>query len=165
MKNLIIITFFLLIAATTYSQDFDVPKSYSFEKAKDYTGQNHTVIKAVDWLENTPLTQDTSKRKEVNAFLMAWLSGSPDVSIDLSGDIVTFMDCGDCLVVFMGGWAKYALVNKDYNNTLKGNIAGIESTISFYQKNKNAIGKTKAIEKYIKQKDKGTLEDYIKSKI
>ena len=154
-----------MIAATTYSQDFDVPKSYSFEKAKDYTGQNHAVIKAVDWLENTPLTQDTSKRKEVNAFLMAWLSGSPDVSIDLSGDIVTFMDCGDCLVVFMGGWAKYALVNKDYNNTLKGNIAGIESTISFYQKNKNAIGKTKAIEKYIKQKDKGTLEDYIKSKI
>ena len=111
------------------------------------------------------MNQKTEKRKEVNTYLTQWLTGTPDVTINLNPEVITFMDCSDCLLVFMGSWAKYALVNKDYNNELKGSIAGIESVIRLYESNKNSIKKNKAIEKYIKLQEKGKLENDIKSKI
>ena len=96
---------------------------------------------------------------------MEWLTGSTDVSINIDSDVVTFMDCGDCLMIFMGSWTRYALENKDYNNDFKGNIEGVEAVISLYENNKETLGYIRAVEKYIKQKNKGKLEDYIKSKI
>jgi len=93
------------------------------------------------------------------------MMGSPDVSIEISADVVTFMDCADCLLIFMCGWTKYSLETKDYSNKLKGSIAGIESVIEFYKKNKDALGKNKAIQKYIKLQDKNELTKYLESKI
>ncbi|HMC01805.1 MAG TPA: hypothetical protein VKN14_12285 [Flavobacteriaceae bacterium] len=163
-KNLSIFLFFLFTLSLT-AQNFDVPKDYSFEKAEDYSKQRNNIVKAVTWLENTPIGQETEKRKEVSAYLMQWLTGTPDVTISLNTEVITFMDCADCLMVFMGSWAKYAITNKDYKNELKASIAGIESVIKLYENNKSVIKKNKAIEKYIRLKDKGKLENDIKSKI
>lgn len=164
MKRLLILSL-LCFSNLLTAQEFEVPKDYSLENPEDYTNQRNNVIKAVNWLENTPINQETKKRKEVNAFLMQWLTGTPDVTISLNPEIITFMDCPDCLMVFMGSWAKYALENKDYKNELQGSLVGIESVIKLYENNKNSIGKNKAIEKYMKLKDKGKLADDIKSKI
>jgi len=165
MKTNVFILSLLFFVITLSAQEFEVPKDYSFEKTEDYNNQRNNVIKAIDWLENTPINKETEKRKEVSTFLMQWLTGTPDVSISLNAEVITFMDCTDCLMVFMGSWAKYALENKDYKNELKGSIAGIESVIKLYKNNKNAIGKYKAIEKYMKLQEKGKLENDIKSKI
>jgi len=67
----------------------------------------------------------------------------------------------DLLMIFMGGWAKYSLESKDFKNKNSGSMAGIESVIEFYTKNKDFMPKDKNIEKYIKMKDKGTLKEYI----
>ena len=93
------------------------------------------------------------------------MTGSPNVSIELSEKIVTYMDCGECLMMFMGGWTKYALESKDFKNKVKGNLAGTESVIKFYLLNKNSLGQNKSIEKFIKLKRENKLEEYIKSNI
>ena len=165
MRRSLFILLFLLTSSSLFSQNFEVPRSVSFENTEDYTKQRDNVVKAINWLENTPIGQEANKRKDVNAFLMTWLTGSPDVTIAIDQNIVTFMDCSDCLMIFMGSWAKYALTNKDYDNSLKGTLYGIEGVINFYKKNKIALGKNKAIEKYVKLKNKEKLEDFIKSKI
>ena len=64
----------------------------------------------------------------------------------------------------MSGWTKYALTTKNYNK-LDANLAGTESVINFYSKNKTLLGKNKDIEKFIKLKGKGKIKSYIKSKI
>jgi hypothetical protein len=90
------------------------------------------------------------------------LTGSPNVSIDIKPEIVTFVgDTPELLLIFMGGWAKYSLESKDFKNKIGGSTAGIEAVIEFYTKNKDLLSKDKNIEKYIKMKDKGTLKDYI----
>jgi hypothetical protein len=164
MKRLFILSF-LFISTLVSAQDFEVPKDYSFLELEDYENQRNNVIKAVNWVENTPINEQVVKRKKVNTFLTEWLTGSTDVRINLDQDVVTFMDCSDCLMIFMGSWARYALVNKDYNNDFKGNLSGIESVINLYLKNQKTLGNIRAVEKYIKQKNKGNLENYIKTKI
>lgn len=162
MKRLFLFLIALTVATFLFSQDFEVPKNYKLEKVGDYAPYEQDVINSVDWLMKTPVNQQTAKRKEVNAFLLKWLTGSPDVHIEIKPDIVTFISSSpDLLMIFMGGWAKYSLETKDFNNKIEGSLAGIESVIEFYTNNRDFISKDKNIEKYIKMKEKGTLKKYI----
>lgn len=165
MKKTTLTLCLLLFVAFSNAQSYDLPKDIKLDSKEDYAKYEKDVIEATNWLIASPLSKETEKRKEVNAFLMVWLTGSPDVTIELNGEIVTFMDCGECLIIFMGGWAKYAIESKDYKDASKGNLAGIESVIEFYKKNKATIGKNKNIEKLIKLQDKKELADFIKSKL
>ena len=162
MKKLTLILIFGSISFGLFSQNFEVPKSYILEKAEDYTQYENDVVKCVDWLIANPINEQASKRKEANAFLLKWLMGSPDIYIEIRQEIVTFQNSSpELLSIFMGGWAKYSIENKDFDNKTLGSLAGIESVIEFYTKNKGLISKDKNVEAYVKMKKKGTLKDYI----
>jgi hypothetical protein len=162
MKTITLTLILTTISIGLFSQDFEVPKNYKLDKAEDYAPYEEDVVKCFDWLMKTSLNEQTAKRKEANAFLVKWLSGSPSVSVEIKQEIVTFMGTSpDLLMIYMGGWAKYSLESKDFKNKIAGSIAGIESVIEFYTKNKAFMPKDKNVEKYIKMKDKGTLNAYI----
>lgn len=162
MKTITLSLILITISFGLYSQDFVVPKNYNLDKSEDYVHYEQDVIKCFNWLMKTPINEQLSKRKEANAFLLKWLSGSPNVNIEIKQEIVTFMGTSpDLLMIFMGGWAKYSLESKEYDNKIAGNLAGIEAVIEFYTKNKNLIPKDKNVEKYVKMKEKGKLKEYI----
>lgn len=140
-------------------------KQYQLKTKEDFAKYEQDVLDGFNWLIETPLGLEPTKRKELNTFLLEWMSGSPYVSIELSEKIVTYLDCGECLMIFMGGWTKYALETRDFKNKNKGNLAGTESVIKFYLSNKETLGENKAIEKYIKLKEENKLEEYIKSNL
>lgn len=162
MKTIVSALIFLTISLGLFGQDFNVPKDYKLVKAEDYAPYEQDIINCVDWLVKTPLNEQPEKRKEANTFLLKWLTGSPNVSIEIKQEIVTFMGTSpDLLMIFMGGWAKYSLESKDFNNKVEGCKAGINSVIEFYKSNRQVLPKDKNVEKYIKMKDKGTLSEYI----
>jgi tetratricopeptide (TPR) repeat protein len=146
-----------------FKDNFD-NNNISLVTKEDYAKYEKKVIKDFNWLFETPIGVNSEKRKETNAFMMQWMSGSPNVSIELSEKVVTYMDCSECLMIFMGSWTKYALGTAEYSK-LKANLVGTENVIEFYNFNKSKIGKNKNIEKFIKLKQKGKLEKYIKSNI
>ena len=148
-----------------FSNESENNKSYQLETEADYARCEQDVIDMYNWLIENPIGVEPTKRNEINAFLLQWISGSPKVSIEISEKIVTYLDCGDCLIIFMGGWAKYALETKDFNNKIKGNIAGTESVIKFYTANKKNLGVNNSIENLIKLKEENKLEEYIRSNI
>jgi hypothetical protein len=162
-----IITLFALCTITfgIYSQNFEVPKNPKLEKPEDYAAYEQVVVNCVNWLMNTPINEQTEKRRESNAFLLMWLTGSPNVNIEINQQIVTFMASSpELLMIFMGGWAKQALETKEPKNKIAGNLAGLEAVIEFYTKNKAKMGKDKNVEKFIKMKEDRTLREYIESK-
>jgi hypothetical protein len=166
MKKLNLLLIFLIaFTFQAISQEFEVPKDYKLDKADDYAQYEQDVIDGVTWMIETPITQEVDKRRDAGKFLLIWMMGSPTVNIMLNPDIITFIDNGDLLFAFMGGWTKYVLESKDFKSEFNGSMAGINNVISFYTKNKAAIGKVKAVEKYIKLKAKGKLESTIKSRI
>jgi hypothetical protein len=165
MKSITLTLVLALFSIGLFSQEFEVPKNYKLDKAEDYALYEQDIIKCVDWLMKTPLNEQKAKRKEANAFLLKWLTGSPNVTIEIKPEIVTFMGTSpDLLILFMGGWAKYALESKDFKNKIAGSMAGIEAVIEFYTKNKAFLKKDKNVEKYAKMKNKGTLKAYIEKK-
>lgn len=108
--------------------------------------------------------KQVSKRKEVNAFFIEWLTGCTHVSIGLDARILNFTEKNpDLLIIFMTGWTKQVLNTNDNKDRVKGNLAGVEAVIEFYLKNKDYLKKDKNVEKYIKMRDKGKLEEHIES--
>ena len=103
--------FFALFAAgRLFGQTFEVPANYTFGTRADYARYEPEVIRAVNWLEATPLHQQADKRKEVNAFLFKYIEGSPSVSIELHSFVLELNKKNpDLLMVFMAGWAKHKL--------------------------------------------------------
>ncbi len=155
------LTFFLKLSA----QEFELPRAFAINKAEDCARYNDDIIKCVDWMIATPLSQDLDKRQDAAQFFIQWISSSPDVSVEVNGKIITFMDSNpDLIIIFMGGWAKYVLVSKDTDKEM-GNLSGIESVIEFYQKNIGSLKRDKNVEKFIKMKAAGTLIEYIRKNV
>ena len=164
MKKLVLITSLVLTSVSAFAQAFELPHKKLTTK-DDYATYEQTVIESVNWLINTPAGQDPATRKSVNAFLIEWVSGSPTVTVEMNEKVVTFLDSPDYLVLFLGGWSRYVLETQDNTNKVKGNLAGVEAVLAYYQQNRNVLGKNKALEKYVKLQEKGELEGYIASKI
>ena len=163
MKAIQAIIILTTISFGLFAQEFEVPKDYKFQTAKDYDYYEGDIIKCFDWLMKTPVNEQTDKQRDANAFLVAWISGSPKVKIVIKEEIVTFMDenSPSLLFIFMGGWSKYSLESKQFDNKVEGNFRGVESVIEFYTRNKGNIPRSKAVEKYIKMKEKGELRAFI----
>ncbi|MEM6769137.1 MAG: hypothetical protein AAF597_01020 [Bacteroidota bacterium] len=163
MKVLLVLCF-ILLCAPGFGQKFTIPKDAKFDVAEDYEAQHESVIAAVDYLEQTPPDQQPGYRKQVNAYLLQWLTGTPTVTLSLDGNIVTFMEQADCFMLYMGAYARYALQEKT-KDPVAANVAAINSVLSFYNANKAALGKVKALDKYQKLADKGKLESTLKKLI
>lgn len=160
-------TFFYLFVSClfvgAFAQEFQVPENVVLIKKEDYAPYEDDFVQGVDWLLATPANEQHEKRGSVSAFLLQWLSGSPNVEVSVDMKVLTFMESSpDLLMVYLGSWGKYALETKDYNNQLKGTQAGLEGLITYYQKNRDVLDKDKNIEKYIKLQSKGKLESHLK---
>jgi len=165
MKRVFGILMLTILSTGVFAQEYEVPKNYVFSNNEDFIKYETDVLKSIDWLTQTPIQTQPEKRKEVNTFVLAWLTGSPDVSVEIKTEIVNFMDTNpDLLMIFMCGWAKYSIETKDYDNKIMGNLKGVETVIDFYIKNKENLKKDKNVEKYIKMKENGTLEEFITKK-
>jgi len=153
----------LFVSTSLLAQDVEIPSDLKLENAEDYKETEQLVLNSTEWLWKTPISENPNKRKEINAFLMKWMSGSPTVSIELVSGIVP-LDCADCLMSFMSGWTKYSLENDYSKDKVECAVAGAENAIEFYKKNKSELGKNSDMEKLMKQQKKGKLKKYIKSK-
>lgn len=162
MKKVIGMLMFTVIVMGVFAQEFEVPVNYAFSTNEDYAKYETDILKSIDWLTNTSVKTRPDKRKEVSSFVIMWLTGCPNVSVEVNTDIINFIEPNpELLMIFMCGWTKYSLETKDYNNKIMGNLKGIEAVIDFYTRNRENMEKDKNVEKYIKMKDKGTLEEFI----
>lgn len=154
----------LLIQSGSYliAQEYEVPENYVLDKAEDYAPYEDDVVNGINWLMATPYNEQSQKRSDVNAFLLKWFMGSPEVHIDIRHDIVNFMGSNpDLLIIFIGGWGKYSIETRDYNNKIEGNLAGLEAVVRFYTANSDFLAKDRNVEKYVKLSKKNKLREFV----
>jgi hypothetical protein len=155
---------FLLFVSTGFSQNEKMLDVLPKTKA-DYISSEPSVINTIDWLENSPVNQQVGKRKQLNAKLLAWLTNSPTVTIDLNEKTTPFVKKNpELLFIFMGGWTKYSLQNAYSKDSVKCNMAGIKSSVKVYQMG-NGLLKDEQMEKIIVMDSNGLLEAWVRSQL
>ncbi|MFZ1632918.1 MAG: hypothetical protein WAT43_03530 [Chitinophagales bacterium] len=163
MKTTLFITLFLYAfnAAPLLAQDFNVPANYKFEEAADYDKYDADIIAAAKWLVNTPLNEQDKKRKEVTAFVVKWINGSPTVTVELNEIIIDFDTKNPGMVViFMASSARYVLENGKVDNMREKHKAALRDLITVYKSGKG-ITKDKKMEKLIKADEDGKLDEWL----
>jgi hypothetical protein len=162
MKKLLIafaFTTFGIITGTSQTT-FDLPENIELKVESDYAKYENDVVSAAKWLEETDLNKETDKRKKVDAFIIEWISGTPNITVEVNHSLIKLYDKNnELLVLYMASYSRHLLENKNTSQT-NAIKTGIISMINVYKKG-IAITKSKEMEKAIKAFDENKLEEYI----
>lgn len=163
MKSLFVSVLLVCSAFTgsLLAQEFEVPNDYVLNVAEDYVKYEKEIIAAANWLVSVPLNEQASKRKEVSAFVVAWISGSPTVNVELNETILDFEKKNTgMMVIYMASCAKYVLEN-NYSKELRAkHKAALGDMIKVYKSGKG-IKKDKKMLKLIESADNGNIDGWI----
>ncbi len=147
-------------ATLSFSQTdyFTVPKSPILTSPEDYKSYEPDVVNAAKWLEETPLETNIEKRKEANAFVLQWVTGSPTVSITVTNKLLSYFEKNpDLLIVFMASFSRNVIENPSTFTNNSATKAGLLSVLACYEKSKP---KKEAVLEKLK-KDKANIDKYV----
>lgn len=164
-KKAFLLTASLIFTYNLFAQNGELLDKLPGDTKEEYIKSEPKVLATINWLENTPMDTEETKRKQQLALLTAWIVNSPTVTIEVDSKILTFTKKNsELLIIFMGGWTRYVLQNSYSKDNFKGNLAGIKSAIKVYKMD-NGIKKDKAMEKIITMDENGELEQWIKDQM
>lgn len=165
MKKILLSATLLLCVSVALAQDSPVPPDYKLVKNEDYKKYEKDILKTIDYLENTPINTQRDNRLKAKDFLLEWTTGSPDVTIVMSSNILVFTDRNpELLVAFMGGYTRYAIQHPEDKEAVKGNVAGLKSVIKVYKMG-NGVKDDDKVNKLVKTDAKGELEKWVKEQL
>lgn len=160
-KNLITLLLLFCAYLPLKAQVYEVPKNVVLAKKEDYAPYESEVVKAVDWLQKTPWTEQGEKGQQANAFILKWLEGSPDVNVEVGEKVGTFFDQNTpLLVTYIGNMAKYIIEHKSAPDDKAAKTFAVKRTVAKY-KAEPSHKKDKDLDKLVALEEKGKLDDWI----
>ena len=157
---ILLVSCMVLNVLTCYSQDFEVP-NYVLKEKEDYTKYEKDMIAAEKWLVNTPIKEQTFKRREVSAFVIEWVDGSPTVNCELFSFLVDLEKKNNgMLAVYMAATARYVLENNYSKELRPKHLFALKELMLFYNNNK-AMKKDKKMDKLISADEKNELDAWM----
>jgi hypothetical protein len=159
--RILLIACLIAFALPGYSQYFEVPVDYNLVTKEDYAPYEKDVIEAAKWLIETPFKQEKYKRKLASKFVFDWVNGSPTVFCGIPPVIFDFERKNKGMMVnFMACVARYSLENKNDTAIQSKYLFAVNELIVFYKKNKD-LAKDKKMDKLIKAKEQGKMEEWM----
>ncbi|MES1222362.1 MAG: hypothetical protein ABUT20_43110 [Bacteroidota bacterium] len=147
---------------STYAQSkFEVPQNAELKVKEDYVKYEPVMVDAAKWLEETDLDKEKDKRKQVNAFVLQWITGSPTVTVDLSERLAKlYGKNSELLAVYIASYAREFIENKTTATKFTAIRAGLVSMMNVYKKGID-ISRSKELENLIRLTGENKLDDYI----
>jgi len=164
MKNLLFILPFALVFPLR-AQNFTLPE-YEMKTADDYSKYTQDVMKAMQWLIDTPINKEYSDQVRINRFVLQWLTGSPQVHLVVRPEILgnlsserNFPYGPQMTLIYLSGMGLKAL-DEPGASERELQLAGAEALLTAYGHIKHEY-KASHLRKLEKLKEKGKLEDWI----
>lgn len=154
---------FLLVSVELLSQNGRpvLPKEYNRSTAEDFRKDQDLVEKCLVWLCKTPINEDVAYRSEVNYFVMEWLAGSPQITVDVKTKYAPFVnDYPELMFSMIHGMALYALRHKAPYEEEKIHFKGLEVVCDMIETSEK-LSQERELRRFLKAKKRDRLKDYI----
>lgn len=153
MKNAFALLLLMLCGLGLAAQStFKIP-NLPMKVADDYAKHEPYIVEAAKWLESTPIGREAQKRKEVNAYVLMWLTGTPTVSLTMGEKLMSYMEKNpDLLCVYMASYSRNVIENPDTYTESTATEAGLKSMIKVYENSSSEVKKDKLMEKLVASK-------------
>lgn len=161
-KVLLLSSIFALASVMTVQGQtkFEVPQKVELNTEADYAKYEKSIIDAAKWLEATDLNKEAEKRQQVNGFVLQWLSGSPNVTVDINEQLgALFENNAQLLGIYLASYTRNFLEQKSAATKFSAVKAGLLSMINVYKKGID-ISKNKEMDQLLKLND-AQLDNYI----
>ena len=165
MKKIALILTLPLFTILTYSQQFEVPKNYEFKIEADYDKYENDIIDCANWLMKTPYGKNIGKREDAVTFLVAYLVNNERVKPHIKKQDFPFLLNGDLRVIYFASWTKSCLTQNYVNNKEEFTLRATNQVVEFYLANQKKLRKAKGMKPFVQQKQQGTLDTFVKSKL
>ncbi len=161
----IVAAFAVLLTNTGWAQPGrcpQLPKTYEWNAKEDYRKDREIVKKTLRWLCNNPLGVDIQTRSVANAFVLEWLAGTPDMTLDIQTRYLPFVqDHPELLYSFIHGAAYYKM-NHPESTTLKLYMAGFETVARLAGQSKE-LKKSSSLRPLLKAARKNQLREFTRT--
>lgn len=165
MKRLLLMAAFAMIAVFSNAQDLPNFAAIPVDKRSDFDSTaNDAALKAANYLISTPIEKDNVNRLVSAAFLIKWMTNSPDYTFNLEaeGGKACKKDT-DLLSVYIAALTKSALDNKEIaNDAKKMKLESFKLFIAYCKNPVNNVKVNSDLKKMIQASDNGELEKYLK---
>jgi hypothetical protein len=140
--------------------DFD---QIRLEQGSDYKPAEPAVLQAANYILSTPIAKDDVKRLLSLRFLLRWMTGTPDYTFSLGGNISkAAANNEDLLGVYMAAMAKYALENSAVaKDEKKVNLEATKMMLAYCEDEKNNVKLNKTLKKMIEANKEGKIESML----
>lgn len=141
------------------------PEEAKFESNADYRAKDGLVKKYLEWLSDTPLDICLSEREQLNAFVLVWLSGHPDITVDVKSDAMPFFRAHpDLLFPMLHGMTIYEMDTPvAEKNAVDAHVAGLETVLDVVAEKE--VLREPDFKTLKKLRRKGRLNEYVAGKI
>lgn len=165
-QNLLLVACLFLYGITARAQSTpQLPSTNGLSTKEDYAKYETVIVQSAEWLENTPLDAQPDTRDLVSAFVLQWLTGSPNVTITFTEGLTKPFDKNPRLLpIFSARYAAWCITNNTYNNVNEPTKAGLTAIAKVYQKDVG-VHHAKAMDKLVKAIQENTLDDYMSREI
>ncbi|OHX66356.1 hypothetical protein [Flammeovirga pacifica] len=145
------LSFLLLLFISLHS--FGQEEFVALEKKEDYKKAEPIVQNVVDFLLSNPTTFKEEVRKAGYAFVIKWMSGTPDHTFSISAEGMNLLNSDeDYLAMYMAAQTKFAFDNLDKKLTpVEIEKGGIVLFFEYCANPVNEMKFTKGMKKYLKK--------------
>ena len=165
MKIPFILSICFLLFVRAHAQNGDLLHTPLPATKEEFTASEPNVINTVNYLETSSIDKEGDVWRAQASLLIQWISGSPQVKIEMREKILTFIKKNpELMAVYLGGWTKFVLQNNYSSDQLQGNLAGLRSAIKVYKAG-NGLKKDKEMDKYVKMEETGGLEVWVSEQL
>jgi hypothetical protein len=159
-----VICCFVILWTSVASAQITIPQ-VTYASRADYAAQEDKVLEVIAFLRDSPAGEHTDLRQRAGRYLISWLEGTPAVTVEIESFIQPFMNHGEALLIFMGGYAEHALTHGGQPSRMDLNLAATGAVVDYYVANKATIGRHKKLDRLAKLKEKGKLRRWIAGRL
>ncbi len=152
----------LLLALFCYSSFAQSPdyESIKLGNKEECTAAEPSAIQACTYIFSTPFEKNDLARLNALAFIIKWMSATPDFSFTIDETAIKSMKGNDDLVgLYLAAMTKYSLENREAaKDKNKVKLNAVTLVLNYCEDEKNKMKMPKALKKLSEAKAKGELE-------
>lgn len=139
----------------------EIPMEYAWNSPEEYRASKDDIEKCLRWLCTTPYGLEVVKRSEVNAYVMTWVAGSPELTVNLDVKYFPFLlENQELLFTMIHGMAYYQLNHPNEKSQEKIYLKGLE-TICELSNQSEELTKAKYLKPLLKAHKKKELKTFL----
>lgn len=163
MKNILLFSFFILIAtSTSFSQELPNLKHIKLNKKSAFKDLDPLVIKVTDYLFATPVNHKNDSRKEAGQFLIKWMNDSPFNTFFLEDKETNFFNTDtELMLMYMAALTKFTLENKSITDQKEKVLGAMQLVLPYLDKQENKKSWSKELWQLVDSYKTGKLENFL----